>query len=489
MPCIPADRRYIITRIGNLRSYIMEDVLEKALRYVGYDVKRVMNITDVGHLSSDADTGEDKMLKGAKREHKTVMEIAKFYTDAFFDDCKKLNIKRPDVVEPATNCIPEFIHMIEVLLEKGYAYVAGGNVYFDTSRLDDYYVFSSQSEKELLVGVRDDVEEDVNKRNKNDFVLWFTKSKFEDQALKWDSPWGVGYPGWHIECSAMSRTHLGKTIDLHAGGQDLIFPHHENEIAQSECANGCEFAHYWMHNGFINVDNQKMSKSLHNFFTVRDVADLYGYEPIRYFMLTAGYRMPLNYTVDLIESCKNSLERLYTCRENLDFALSKTDFGTDETLKEKAAEARTKFCTAMDDDLNTPDALAAIFDLVKDINTLSDASDKATLETAAKTFDELTGVLGLLYNRKKTDSIPAEVTALVEERAAAKKAKDWGRADADRDGLECHRHGAGPEAREAVRFFQKTDAGAACASAPQGAGVRACPLFCVEHDEATNKIK
>ena len=201
---------YHFAHIGNLRSYIMEDVLEKSLRYVGYDVKRVMNITDVGHLSSDADTGEDKMLKGAKREHKTVMEIAKYYTDAFFSDCKKLNIKTPDVVEPATNCIPEFIHMIEVLLEKGYAYVAGGNVYFDTSKLDDYYVFSSQSEKELLVGVRDDVEEDVNKKNKNDFVLWFTKSKFEDQALKWDSPWGVGYPGWHIECSCISMKHLGE---------------------------------------------------------------------------------------------------------------------------------------------------------------------------------------------------------------------------------------------------------------------------------------
>jgi len=229
----------------------------------------------------------------------------------------------------------------------------------------------------------------------------------------------------------MSRTHLGKTIDLHCGGQDLIFPHHENEIAQSECANGCEFAHYWMHNGFINVDNQKMSKSLHNFFTVRDVADLYGYEPIRYFMLTAGYRMPLNYTVDLIESCKNSLERLYTCRENLDFALSKTAFGTDETLTAKADEARAKFCKAMDDDLNTPDALAAVFDLVKEINTLSAASSKAALEAAAKAFDEITGVLGLMYNRKK-DEVPAEVTELVEKRAAAKKAKDWAAADAIR---------------------------------------------------------
>src|SRR5699024_5868940 len=232
------------------------------------------------------------------------------------------------------------------------------------------------------------------------------------------------------ECSAMSRTHLGKTIDLHCGGQDLIFPHHENEIAQSECANGCTFARYWMHNGFINVDNQKMSKSLHNFFTVRDVAQAYGYEPIRYFMLTAGYRMPLNYTVELIESCKNSLERLYTCRDNLDFAIEHAH-GTETALAAKCEEARAKFKAAMDDDLNTPDALAAVFDFVKDINTLSDASDKATLELAAKTFDELTGVLGLLYNRKK-DEVPAEVTALVQERAAAKKAKDWAKADAIR---------------------------------------------------------
>ena len=229
----------------------------------------------------------------------------------------------------------------------------------------------------------------------------------------------------------MVHRYLGTPIDIHGGGQDLQFPHHENEIAQSECANGCEFARYWMHNGFINVDNQKMSKSLHNFFTVRDVANLYGYEPIRYFMLTAGYRMPLNYTVDLIESCKNSLERLYTCRENLDFALSKSAFGADETLKAKADEARTKFCKAMDDDLNTPDALAAVFDLVKEINTLSAASSKEALEAAAKAFDEITDVLGLMYNRKK-DEVPAEVTELVEKRAAAKKAKDWAAADAIR---------------------------------------------------------
>ena len=221
---------YHYAHIGNLRTYIMEDVLERYLRYAGYDVTRVMNITDVGHLSSDADTGEDKMLAGAKREKKTVMEIAKFYTDAFFKDCEKLNIKTPDVVEPATNCIAEFINMVSVLLEKGYAYEVGGNVYFDTSKLDNYYVFGNQNEEDLAVGVRDSVEEDENKRNKSDFVLWFTKSKFEDQELKWDSPWGYGYPGWHIECSAISVKHLGEYLDIHCGGVDNAFPHHTNEI-------------------------------------------------------------------------------------------------------------------------------------------------------------------------------------------------------------------------------------------------------------------
>ena len=305
-----------------------------------------------------------------------------------------------------------------------------GDVYFRVKSDPEYGKLSHLKLDDLESGnreLRSQMEDDL-KEDPADFAVWKAAKPGEPA---WESPYGMGRPGWHIECSAMSRTHLGKTIDLHCGGQDLIFPHHENEIAQSECANGCAFARYWMHNGFINVDNQKMSKSLHNFFTVRDVANLYGYEPIRYFMLTAGYRMPLNYTVDLIESCKNSLERLYTCRENLDFALSKSEFGTDESLKAKADEARTKFCKAMDDDLNTPDALAAVFDLVKEINTLSASSTKEALEAAAKAFDEITDVLGLMYNRKK-DEVPAEVTELVEKRAAAKKAKDWATADAIR---------------------------------------------------------
>ena len=245
---------YHFAHIGNLRSYIMEDILEKSLRYSGYNVKRVMNITDVGHLASDADTGEDKMLKGAKRENKSVMEIAKFYTDAFFEDCRKLNIKRPDVVEPATNCIDDYIRIIETLIEKEYAYAAGGNIYFDVSKLKQYYIFNDFSEDDLEVGVREGVEEDANKRNKNDFVLWFTKSKFEDQALKWDSPWGVGYPGWHIECSGISMKHLGEDLDIHCGGIDNAFPHHTNEIAQSEAFLGHKWCNYLMHVHHLNTN-------------------------------------------------------------------------------------------------------------------------------------------------------------------------------------------------------------------------------------------
>ena len=259
---------YHFAHIGNLRSYTMEDVLEKYLRYVGYDVKRVMNITDVGHLSSDGDTGEDKMLKGAKREKKTVLEIAQFYTDAFFSDCKKLNIKYPDVVEPATNCIPEFIEMIETLLKKGFAYEAGGNIYFDTSKLEKYYVFNDFKEEDLEVGVRESVEEDTNKRNKADFVLWFTKSKFDDQELKWNSPWGIGYPGWHIECSCIAGKHLGEYVDIHCGGIDNAFPHHTNEIAQSEATYGHSWCHYWMHVHHLNTNSGKMSKSKGEFLTV-----------------------------------------------------------------------------------------------------------------------------------------------------------------------------------------------------------------------------
>ena len=412
--CGPTVYNYI--HIGNARPICAFDVLRRYLKYRGYTVTYVQNFTDV----------DDKIIKKANEEGTTAAEIAKRYIAEYKTDAHGLNVMDADVHPTVTNCMDLIIDIVKKLVDSGHAYAAdNGDVYFRTSSFPEYGKLSGQPIEELQAGARIYIND--GKEEPLDFAVWKAAKPGEPY---WDSPWGKGRPGWHIECSAMSRTHLGKTIDLHCGGQDLIFPHHENEIAQSECANGCEFAHYWMHNGFINVDNQKMSKSLHNFFTVRDVADLYGYEPIRYFMLTAGYRMPLNYTVDLIESCKNSLERLYTCRDNLDFAI-RNAHGTDTALTEKCEEARKKFKTAMDDDLNTPDALAAIFEFVKDINTMSDAADKATLEKADATFDELTGVLGLMYNRKK-DEVPAEVTELVEKRAAAKKAKDWAAADAIR---------------------------------------------------------
>ena len=418
---------YHFAHIGNLRSYIMEDILEKSLRFIGYDVKRVMNITDVGHLSSDADTGEDKMLKGAKREHKTVMEVAQFYTDAFFSDCEKLNIKRPDVVEPATNCIDEFIHMIEVLMEKGYAYAAGGNIYFDTSKLDDYYVFSSQTEKELMVGVRDDVEEDTNKRNKNDFVLWFTKSKFEDQALKWDSPWGVGYPGWHIECSCISMKHLGEYMDIHCGGVDNIFPHHTNEIAQSESYVGHKWCNYWFHVHHLNDKSGKMSKSKGDFLTV-SLLEEKGYNPLVYrmFCLQSHYRKPLEFSFEVLDQVKGTYDKLVKKIASL---------STDGVFEEdKYKEYRAKFEEALCNDVNTSMAITVIYDLLK-----SDLND-ATKRKAIEDFDTVLS-LGLLSGAgeaSETDEDP-ELVAYVEEmiakRAAAKKEKDFATADAIRDAL------------------------------------------------------
>ena len=423
---------YHFAHIGNLRTYIMEDILERTLKFIGYDVKRVMNITDVGHLSSDADTGEDKMLKGAKRENKTVMEIAKFYTDAFFDDCRKLNIKRPDVVEPATNCIPEFIHMVDVLLKKGFAYEAGGNVYFDTSKLKDYYVFSSAVEKEqLLEGVRDDVEADANKKNSNDFVLWFTKSKFEDQALKWDSPWGVGYPGWHIECSCISMKHLGEYMDIHCGGVDNIFPHHTNEIAQSESYTGHKWCNYWFHVNHLNDQSGKMSKSKGDFLTV-SLLESKGYNPLVYrmFCLQSHYRKPLVFSYDALDNMVAAYNKL---------AKKVAELKNDgEVNREIFAEYRAKFEDALCNDLNTSMAITVLYDVLK-----AETND-ATKLALINDFDY---VLSLdLYNQGKNlatlsenagvdAELEAFVLAKIEERAAAKKEKDFAKADAIRDEL------------------------------------------------------
>ncbi len=421
---------YHYAHIGNLRTYIMEDVLEKSLRYLGYPVKRVMNITDVGHLSSDADTGEDKMLKGAAREHKTVMQVAKFYTDAFFADCDKLNIKRPDAVEPATNCIPEYIHMIEVLLEKGYAYRAGGNVYFDTSKLEKYYVFNDHDEEDLAVGVREGVEEDTNKRNKNDFVLWFTKSKFEDQALKWDSPWGVGYPGWHIECSCISMKHLGEYLDIHAGGIDNAFPHHTNEIAQSESYLGHPWCHYWFHVHHLNTDSGKMSKSKGEFLTVSLLQEK-GFDPMayRYFCLQSHYRRNLVFSWENLTNAAGAYDKLIA-----KIAALKNDGDVDMAV---FAQLKEKFVGALNGDLNTSLAVTALYDVLK--AKTNDATKLYTLND----FDQVLSLnlLSAAENlrsrqaQEEAENADPEIDALVAARTEAKKAKNFAEADRIRDQL------------------------------------------------------
>ena len=414
--CGPTVYNYI--HIGNARPVVVFDTLRRYLEYRGNKVYFVSNITDI----------DDKLIKKAQEQGCSMKEVAEKFEAEFIKDSDGLNAKTPTVRPRATEHIEEILDIVKDILDKGYGYVAkNGDVYFRTRAFKEYGKLSHLNLEELESGnreLRSQMDDDL-KEDPADFAVWKAAKPGEPA---WPSPYGPGRPGWHIECSAMARKHLGNTIDLHCGGQDLIFPHHENEIAQSECANGCTFSRYWMHNGFLNIDNHKMSKSANNFFTVREIAEVFGYEPIRYFLLTAGYRMPLNYTVELLNSCKASLERLYTCRDNLDF-LIKNAKGESNLLAEKAAAAKVKFNTAMDDDLNTPDALAAVFELVKDVNTLGADASVDALKAAATTFDELTGVLGLLYNRK-TDEIPAEVMDLVNQRAEAKKAKDWPTADA-----------------------------------------------------------
>ena len=424
---------YHFAHIGNLRSYIMEDVLEKYLRYTGYDVKRVMNITDVGHLSSDADTGEDKMLKGARREHKTVLEIADFYTKAFFEDCRRLNIKTPDVVEPATHCISSFIEMIQGLLDKGYAYLAGGNVYFDTSKLTEYYVFNKHEEEDLLVGAREGVEEDDNKRNKTDFVLWFTKSKFDAQELKWDSPWGMGYPGWHIECSCISLKHLGEYLDIHCGGIDNAFPHHTNEIAQSESYLGHKWCNFWFHVLHLNTNSGKMSKSKGEFLTV-SLLEQKGYDPLAYrlFCLGSHYRKALVFSWEGLDNAQQSYEKLTARVAALDGAAAPVD-------EQGAEEYRAAFRAALDNDLNTAQALTVLYDVLK--ADLSDATKRALLAA----FDTVLGLdllekAAALRDKEQAPAtadpaLEARVQARIEARKAAKKAKDFAEADRIRDAL------------------------------------------------------
>lgn len=414
--CGPTVYNYI--HIGNARPLCVFDVLRRYFEWRGYKVSFVQNFTDI----------DDKLIKRANEEGSTVPEIAERYIKEFWTDADGLNVKHATVNPRATENIEQIQSIISALVEKGYAYQSGGDVYYRAKKFSGYGKLSHQPLEDLEAGARIDVTE--IKEDPMDFCLWKGAKPGEPY---WDSPWGKGRPGWHIECSAMACRYLGKTIDIHCGGLDLIFPHHENEIAQSEAANGCEFAHYWMHNGFINVDNHKMSKSLGNFFTVRDVAEKYGYEPIRYMMVSCQYRSPINYSYEVIEQAKNSLERLYTCRDNIDFALKNAKDGAE--APEFIEKRKQEFIAAMDDDLNTADALAAIFMLVRDINTLiAEGAGKTALEACADMFDQLTGVLGLVYNRK-TEALDSDIEALIEQRTAARKAKDFKTADEIRDKL------------------------------------------------------
>ncbi|MBR7182295.1 MAG: cysteine--tRNA ligase [Clostridia bacterium] len=439
---------YHFAHIGNLRTYIMEDILDRYLRYSGYEVKRVMNITDVGHLSSDGDTGEDKMLKGAKREHKSVMEIAKYYTDCFFEDCEKLHIRKPDIIEPATQCIDEFIKVITALLEKGYAYEAGGNIYFDTSRLSQYYIFNDFNSEDLAVGVREGVEEDGNKRNKADFVLWFTKSKFDDQELKWDSPWGVGYPGWHIECSCISMKHFGERLDIHCGGIDNAFPHHTNEIAQSEAYVGHKWCNYWMHVLHLNTDSGKMSKSKGEFLTV-SLLEKKGYNPLvyRFFCLQSHYRRSLVFSFENLDNAAVAYRKLVA-----KIAALKPTEG--EAVDEAALTAlRAKFTEALDNDLNTSLAVTALYAVLKaDTNAATKRAAIADFDTvlqldllkAADAYaaeEERKAAEAQKATTERVYSDDPEIRAIeeaIDARAAAKKAKNYAEADRIRAELLAH---------------------------------------------------
>lgn len=414
---------YHYAHIGNLRTYIAEDILEKSLKYIGYNVKRVMNITDVGHLSSDADTGEDKMLKGAKREHKSVLEIAKYYTDCFKQDCLSLNIHWPEIVVPATSLIADYISFIEKLIEKEYAYLASGNIYFDTSKLEDYYKLTNHNEANLISGVRDSVEEDTNKKNKTDFVLWFTKSKFEDQELKWESPWGLGYPGWHIECSCISLKYLGEHLDIHCGGVDNIFPHHTNEIAQTESYLGHKWCNYWVHTEHLNDSSGKMSKSNNEFLTV-DLLKSKGYNPLsyRFFCLQSHYKNQLVFSYESLDIAQNSYNKLL----NKIKSIKKDDSHFDQTAFDKY---NSLFIKALEDNLNTSNALTVLHDVIK-----SDLNNNTKL-SLIESFDKVLS-LDLLKEDTLDEELVSYIEKMIEKRKNAKQNKDYELADSIRRDLQ-----------------------------------------------------
>ena len=415
---------YNFIHVGNARPLCVFDTLRRYLTYLGNNVIYVSNVTDI----------DDRLINAAKEQRTTVQKIAAKFEKEYLKDADGLNVQRPTVMPRATEHIEEIITLIQAIIDNGYGYVAkNGDVYFRARKFEEYGKLSHlalddlQSARELSAVLDSDLKEDPA-----DFAVWKAAKPGEPE---WDSPWSSGRPGWHIECSAMAKKHLGDTIDLHCGGQDLVFPHHENEIAQSECANGCTFARYWMHNGMLNIDDRKMSKSLGNFFTMRQISDIMGYEPVRYFMLTAHYRSPLNFTKEILEQCKTSLDRLYNCRDNLDFAIKNASLTGENALQKKAQEAEEHFRAAMDDDLNTADALSALFDLVREVYALSEESCKGALEAALDTLDRLAGVLGLLYSRTQK-RIPKEVMDTVAEREEARKEKNWILADMLRNKLE-----------------------------------------------------
>ena len=416
---------YHYAHIGNLRTYIFEDILEKTLNYIGYSVKRCMNITDVGHLSSDSDTGEDKMLKGAKREHKTVLEIADFYTEEFKKDCSKLNINWPKIVSKATDNIDMYFKIIENLLEKEFAYISGGNIYFDTSKLADYYTLTNHKIDEMVVGVRDSVEEDINKKNQADFVLWFTKSKFDDQELKWDSPWGYGYPGWHIECSGISIKYLGEHLDIHCGGVDNIFPHHTNEIVQSESYLGHKWCNYWVHGEHLNDQSGKMSKSNGEFLTL-SLLEEKGYSPLiyRFMCLNSHYRKVLVFSYDALDNTKNAYQKLLNKVKNI------KDNVSGEIDNSQFLKYQMQFKNALEDDLNTSLAITTLYDVLKDENL-----SNATKLSLIKDFDQVLS-LSLIKDNKIDESLEEYVLSKIEERKQAKIAKNYDLADQIRKELE-----------------------------------------------------